>query len=127
MLSASSAATAEPSAEQPAEPPAESAAELPVANHPEFIAVPRPRATSRNVVWKAPANEEKEVLKVLNAPCVESMPDGLDIYGDLCHVPKPSERSAEVPPPGAPKFRPRARNLVWKAENPTRPASCLGM
>ncbi|CAK9069758.1 unnamed protein product [Durusdinium trenchii] len=117
--------------------PAPVAAASEGANHPEFIPVPRPRA-ARNLVWTptppvadppvaamdgeqgatAKGEEREEILKVLNAPSVESMPEGLDIYGDLCEVPTRGA-SSEVK---TPKFRPRARNLVWKAENPTRPA-----
>ncbi len=80
------------------------------------------RSRGRNLVSKAVAeksqSQDSNELKVLNSSCNTST-DGLDIYGDLClDLPRTSSQGLADTPP-----RRRARNLVWKAENPTRPKS----
>lgn len=101
---------------------------LPGQDYSEFIPVERCRG--RNL-GKIPVETETEAtqvaskdpdeLQVLNASAA-SMPDGLDIYGDLCSdLPRTSAQGLAAGLPGKPFRRPRARNLVWKAENPSRP------
>ena len=101
---------------------------LPGQDYSEFIPVDRCRG--RNL-GKIPVETETEAtqvaskdpdeLQVLNASAA-SMPDGLDIYGDLCSdLPRTSAQGLAAGSPGKPFRRPRARNLVWKAENPSRP------
>ena len=91
---------------------------LPGQNHPEFIAVERSRGRNLGEDGKeagTQASQDPDELKVLNASAA-SMPEGMDIYGDLC---SDLPRTASL---GSKAFRrPRARNLVWKAENPSRP------
>jgi len=79
------------------------------------------RSRGRNLVSKAVEAEKSQSqdsneLQVLNSSCTS---DGLDIYGDLClDLPRTSSQGLADTPP-----RRRARNLVWKAEHPTRPKS----